>query len=130
MDPRYAKTFKEIEESPDTDITDAAFLDDKGDPKPALITHARELQWILQTLCTRSASAMLRRGHTSHGFELWRKFYNRYRIPTKARAAGGLTQTREPSGVERGIFEDALAAMDDEILRYQTETDLRLSDDD
>ena len=39
MGPGYAKAFKELEDSPDTEITDAASLDAEGDPKPALINQ-------------------------------------------------------------------------------------------
>ena len=57
------------------------------------------------------------------------KLYNRYHIPPKARAVGRLTQILEHSGMERGQFEDSLAAWEDAILKYEKATNSRLSDD-
>ena len=108
---------------------DAAFLDEYDVLKPALIQQAGQLQWPLVTLCTGSASAMLRRESTSSGFELWRKLYNRCHIPSQATAVGRLTKILEPSCMERGKCQDAFAAWEDELLKYEKETDSRLSDD-
>ena len=88
MYPGYVKAFRELADSPDTEITYATFLDEEGDPKPALINQAGQLQWVLVTLCTGSAAAMLRRENTSNGFEPWRKLYNRYDIPLKGESRG------------------------------------------
>ena len=44
MHPGYANAFREIEDSPETEITDAAFLDEADDPKPALMNMAGQLQ--------------------------------------------------------------------------------------
>ena len=62
---------------------------------------------------------MLRRQDASNGFESWRMLFNRCHIPSKARAVGRHTRILEPSGMEQGNFEDALAAWVDEILRYE-----------
>ena len=69
MDPGYVIAFRELEDSPETEDTDAACLDEEGDPKPALINQPGQLQWILVTLCTVSDSALLRREKTSTRLE-------------------------------------------------------------
>ena len=67
MDPGYVKSFREIEDSPDIDITDAAVLDEDGEPKLALIKQAGQLQWVLVALCSGSAPTRLRRDCASNG---------------------------------------------------------------
>ena len=42
---------------------------------------------------------------------------------------GKLTKILEPSGMERGKLEDTLAAWEDEVLKYEKESNSRLSDD-
>ena len=44
MNPGYVKPVREIEDSPETEITDAAFLDEADDPKPALMNMAGQLR--------------------------------------------------------------------------------------
>ena len=44
MDSGYVKAFRELEDSPETEITDAAFLDEADDPKLALMKMAGQLQ--------------------------------------------------------------------------------------
>ena len=54
---------------------------------------------MLVTCCSGSASAVLRRENASNGFASWRK-----------RACGHLATPLKVSGMEKGSFEDALAA--------------------
>ena len=65
----YEKACTTVEDYPDSEIADTDFIDEVGHPKTALIKQAGQLQWILMTLCTVSASAMFRRDITSNGFE-------------------------------------------------------------
>ena len=41
-----------------------------------------------------------------------------YHIISKAKAVGSSPKVLEPSGMERGHFEDASAAWEDELLKY------------
>lgn len=59
MNPAFASTMNNIEASLGSPVTEAHFNDD-GNMQASLVHLATQFQWILVSLCTRPASAVLR----------------------------------------------------------------------
>ena len=129
MNPRYAETFKQVEDRLDEEITDAAFnFGTEGAVDQELLQMAHTLQWTLISICSGAASSFLRKEVAGNGFESWRRLNKRYQMPTRSRAMGRLGAILKPS-FNMNAFEDSLSTWEEEVTKYEKETSTVLAGD-
>jgi len=127
INPRYNKIMSELTERTEP-VEEAEFFSQAGEINAEMYQMAVQLHWILITLLSGSASTFLRRETSTNGFECWRKLCQRYMLPSRAKAVGRLTRILKPS-FNMNAFEDTFSAWEDEITRYEKETQTRLTDE-
>ena len=111
MDADFLRDLAAVELNCDNVIDDTAFTSSTtGLVIQGLRDRAMTLQWTLVATCSGSAATVLRRDPsdpTANGFESWRLLYNKYKVPSRARAMGRLSSIIAPNFTSSS-FEDAL----------------------
>lgn len=125
MNPIFKVVWEKVEENLRVEVNDKTHNDEQGNPRAGLVEMGSQLQWTLVSLCSGPASVFLRRETATNGFERWRQFVMRYKIPPQPRAMGKLSNIIKPNPTGTNS-EDNLSTWEDEILRYDKEAASKL----
>ena len=153
-DPEYGKELKLVEDEIDKEVKEDFFKWDVPVPVSAAqvpveqmsssqaskdsppkettdneerMARSANLQYLLITLCEGSAVQVLKRETNTNGYESWRLLVKRYSTPKRSKSLNLLTKIM--TATFTGDFETKFTQWEEDIAKYEKETNGRLSED-
>ena len=121
IDSRFNEVLEDIQEHLDIERDDLQFKDDRGHVMNELIHMSAHLQWLLEHICTGSASTFLSSMRARSGFESFRRLCIQYSSSARTTSVERLTRILNPS-LNLRKFEESVSEWENDILNYEQAT--------